>query len=1021
MSGNMYARNIRRTIFGSLGRYIAILAIIALGVGFFAGVKDTKGSMMLTCDEYVKEFDLYDLRLVSTYGFTDDDVKAVAEEKRVATAEGAITTDFFSTDREGDSVILRAHSLTENVNKVELVSGRMPEKDNECVADVNFFSEKDIGRSIEVTDENDEETRDSLSYGEYEIVGLIQSPYYMMKSERGTTSLGSGTVDAFIYAPEGAFTSEYFTEMLVISKQQGFVFSDEYNKNIEKTEEAVTKAAERSAADRYEDILSEAKEKIADGRMELAEGQNTLDRERQSAYNELDSAKAELDSGRAQIESGRQQINEQRSALESQRAQVVSGIEQIDAKLAELQQQAEQLEQLMQMGQQSTESTQEQSGQQTYAETPMQQDPAAAAAQIEAAIAQLQTQRTQLESSLSQIDGGLAEISKQENALDASERQIEEGYSQYRAGVAEADSRFAEAEAELADGEAELADADKELEDIEEPEIYTYDREDNLGYGSFEGNADIVDSIAQIFPVFFFMIAALVCSTTMSRMIDEERTQLGALSALGYTPGKIMLKYMIYSGSAAIIGCVAGFLAGSKFFPYAIWIAYGMMFGFADLEFYFDWELAIISLVVSLLCSTGTTYLACREQLKHMPAEILRPKAPKAGKRIFLERIGFLWKRMRFLHKVSARNIFRYKKRMVMMILGIGGCTALVMAGFGINDSIAGIASHQYADIEKYQMAVAFDELDDEREAEFEAEYADELANAARIQQSSVNVKGSADVTKSCSLMVTDDDNISKAVNFANEDEGKLKYPGKGEAMINNKLADMLGVETGDEITVTYDDTGQVKLTVSGIYRNYVSNYIYINEETYEQDMGRDYDPYILFVTFRDGVDVQHMAERINEFDGVISISVNADVEERVDEMMVSLNYIIILVIGCAGALAFIVLFNLGNINITERVREIATIEVLGFYPREMGSYVFRENFILVLLGIIVGIPAGYALHIFIMDRIVVDMVSFNEIIEPISYAFTVAIVIGFALIVDIILRRKLRRINMAEALKSIE
>ena len=632
----------------------------------------------------------------------------------------------------------------------------------------------------------------------------------------------------------------------------------------------------------------------------------------------------------------------------------------------------------------------------------------------------LRAKLVQLQASLKQIDGGLSEISKQENTLDASQRQVEQGYSQYRAGMAQADSSFAEAEAQLEEGEAELEDARKELSDLAEPKIYVYDREDNLGFGSFESNADIVDSIAQVFPVFFFLIAALVCSTTMSRMIEEERPQIGALSALGYTSGKIMLKYMIYSGSAAFIGCVIGFLAGSRYFPYAIWIAYGMMFGFADLEFYFDWKLAVISLVVSLLCSGGTTYLACRGMMKHMPAEILRPKAPKAGNRIFLERIGFLWKRLKFLHKVSARNIFRYKKRMVMMILGIGGCTALVLAGFGINDSVAGIADHQYSQIEKYQMAVAFDDFDDSRRTSFENEYRDDLSNVAQLQQSSVNVKGSDDVTKSC-LMVSDDSNITKAVVFADDDGNKLKYPGRGEAMINNKLADMIGVETGDEIQVTYDDTKTVTLTVSGIYKNYVSNYIYINEATFEEDMGREYDPYVLFVTFKDGTDVQSMAEQINKFDGVISISVNEDVKARVDDMMVSLNYIIILVIGCAGALAFIVLFNLGNINITEREREIATIEVLGFYPREMGSYVFRENFILVLLGIIVGLPVGFALHRFIMSRIVVDAVSFNNVVEPVSYLFTVLVVLGFAVIVDVILRRKLRRINMAEALKSVE
>mgnify|MGYP002563538125 CR=1 FL=1 len=393
----------------------------------------------------------------------------------------------------------------------------------------------------------------------------------------------------------------------------------------------------------------------------------------------------------------------------------------------------------------------------------------------------------------------------------------------------------------------------------------------------------------------------------------------------------------------------------------------------------------------------------------------------KAGKRILLERIGVLWKRMKFLHKVSARNIFRYKKRMIMMILGIGGCTALVLAGFGIYDSVGGIAQHQYSQIEKYDMAAAFSKtLDEEEQAKIESQYGDQISNMAVLQQSSVDAEGGG-VNKSCNLMISDDSRITKAVSFRTKDGRKIAYPKTGEAVINNKLAEMLSLKKGDQLTVKYDDTKSVQLTVSGIYWNYVSNYIYINGQTYEDDFGKTYDPTAAFLTAAKGTGVYKLSENLNKYDDIIAISINKDIEKRVSDMMVSLNYIVILVIGCAGALAFIVLFNLGNINLTERVREIATIEVLGFYPREMGSYVFRENFILVLIGIVAGLPTGYVLHKFIMSRIVVDAVSFNEIIEPASYVFTVLTVIGFSVIVDLILRRKMRRINMAEALKSIE
>lgn len=983
MRHSVYRKNIKRTIFGSFGRYIAILAIIALGVGFFAGVKNTKGSMLKTCNKYVNELNMYDYRLISTYGFDEDDEKYINDTEGVGEAEGAVSADFFSEDGDGNSIILRAHSITEKVNLLRIEEGHMPENDNECVVDGHFYTSSDIGKKVKITNENDEDSKEIFTCDEYEIVGIVNSPYYMMKTERGTTSLGDGRLNAYVYMTKNGFSSDYYTEMLVTSDKQGFVFSDEYNNNIEKEESKVTAAAKYRADVRFNDIISEAQGEIDAGQKEIDEGRKTLENERSKAYSELKKAKNTLDDKAKELENGKKTLAAERSALNENK-------DELSAQLAYVNQNIE---------------------------ASKQPDSGVSQEQIE----QMEAQSQSMTESLNQIESGLKEISEKEKELDKGRRELDSGYSEYKSSREKAEAEFASAENELKTGEAELEKAKNELAEISAPEIYTQTREDNIGYDSFESNSEIVDSIAKVFPIFFFLIAALVCSTTMSRMIEEERTQIGSLRAMGYTNGRIMWKYMVYSGSAAVIGCVAGFFAGSKYFPYAIWIAYGMMFGFAPIEFYFSWKLFAVSLIVSLICSTGTTYFACRGQLKYTPAEILRPRAPKAGKRIILEKIPFIWNNLKFLHKVSARNILRYKKRMVMMIMGIGGCTALVMAGFGINDSVAGIAEHQYSDIEKYHMTVAFSkELDESELAEFYNLCGNELDNTAVLQQTSVSAKGSGGVNKTCNLMITGDKNIESAVNFSSEGK-QIDYPGKGEAVINNKFAEMLNVDTGDEITVKYDDTKQTVLKVSGVYRNYVSNYIYINNETYEEKFNKTYEPSIAFVTVKDGVDVYEMSEKIYGFDDVMGISVNEDTKNRVGDMMVSLNYIIILVIGCAGALAFIVLFNLGNINITERVREIATIEVLGFYPRETGSYVFRENFILVLLGIAAGLPAGYVLYKFIMSQINVDAVAFNEIIEPWSYVFTVLVVLGFTFIVDIIMRRKLKKINMAEALKSVE
>lgn len=1010
MSNRVYCKNIRRTITGSLGRFIAIMAIIALGVGFFVGIKITKTAMVETADKYVAEHNMYDFRFSSTLGFTADDEEKLSSVSGAAAAEGSMTHDFFSLDRKGNSAIYRAHSITKEINTLRLVSGRLPETGNECVGDKEYFREADIGREIVLTDENDKDTRDEFEYRKFRLVGLVDSVYYINSSERGTSSLGDGRIDAFLFMPRNAFTSEYYTEMYVTGKKQGYLYSEEYNRNVKDAKPSLVAAAEQCGKDRYDEILSDAREKIEDaqkelddGYAELQDGKEKLESEKKKTYRKLADARRKLDKSSARLKKAEEDLPDKRDELVAQKQLLEGQLNQANLAL-------QQAEEWLALEPDNPEA--------------------------QGAVVQAQNAVSQLEEGIAKTDAGIAQIDATLTAIPANKAKIEKGYKEYRTGKAKADREFARAEEEIRDAEKKLKDGEKELnkarrdlKDIEEPELYTQLREDNLGYDSFDSNSNIVNSISKVFPLFFFLIAALVCSTTMARMIEEERTQIGAFRAIGYTRASIMWKYIIYSGLAAVIGCVAGFLLGSKFFPYAIWMAYNMIFDFAPLEFYFSVELAIASLIVSLLCSVGTTWLACRSQLKSMPAEILRPKAPKAGKRIFLERIRPIWSRLRFLHKVTARNIFRFKKRIAMMVLGIAGCTALCFAGFGIFDSIAGLADYQYKEIEKYDMTAQFsEELDDEELGAFLDEYGQDVSVVAPLQQIAISAKSSEKV-RSCSLMVTDKPEVlQKVMNFAegSTDGPKLDYPEKGKALINNKLAELMDVEVGDSLLIEYDDTRSIELEVGGIYRNYVNNYVYVDVATYEELMNKIYKPVMAYIKIKDAdkmeiEELHAVAEKINSYENMLGMQLNLDIRVIIDNMMVSLNYIVWLVVACAALLAFIVLFNLGNINITERVREIATIEVLGFYPREIGSYVFRENIVLVVFGIIIGLPAGHFLHKFIMTQIIVEAISFNETVKVHSYIYATLMVILFTVITDLILRRKLRKINMAESLKSIE
>lgn len=506
----------------------------------------------------------------------------------------------------------------------------------------------------------------------------------------------------------------------------------------------------------------------------------------------------------------------------------------------------------------------------------------------------------------------------------------------------------------------------------------------------------------------------------MTRMIDDERTQIGTLRALGYSRGSILAKYLLYSGSAAALGCVIGYFAGGYVFPFVIWTAYGMLYSIPGFVILYDPVLFVIALAASLLCSAGTTYLALRIEMQNMPANLIRPKTPAAGKRIFLERITPLWKRLKFLHKVSLRNIFRFKKRMIMMILGIAGCTALVLTGFGIHDSVANIANFQFDDIQKYDVSAQFsDTLIEDKINEVESDHKSELDAATAVQMTSGDVTGDS-ITKSAYIVASDDPAITDIFDLHIDGEA-VPYPGKGEVLLTEKLAELTDIKTGDTVTVSVSDTEKAELKVAGLVENYVQNYLYMTGETYAMVADKGYEPKTLLLRVNDSADEYALSAALSKTDGVSSVSVVTDTRNMIDQMMQSLNYVVALVLISAGALAFIVLFNLGNINLTERVREIATIKVLGFHSGETGAYVFRENIILSMMGIVVGLPLGVLLHTFVLMQIRVDMVSFKTVIAPVSFLLTVVMVVLFTVITDLVMRKKIAKIDMAESLKSIE
>ena len=983
----MLRKSTLREIKNSLGRYLAILAIVALGVGFFSGIKVTREAMVKTADDYLSNHEFFDYRVVSTLGFEKKDVAALSKEAYVKSAEGSISTDvLFSMNDDADRVLM-VHSVTDKVNQLSLESGRMPKADNECVVDYRLVDDDAIGKKIIISKENEKDTRDMFKYKEYTITGIVISPYYM-NFERGSTSLGNGSVAGFAYINKGGFDTDYFTEIYLNLSKHYMLYSDKYNDFIDATEDKVQAAVDKRADIRYKKIVSDAKKELADGQKEYDENYDKYLSEKADAEQKLADNYQKILDGKSTLAQQKRNLDAKEKELKASKVKVEAGLVQVAAQRQEF----EANKQYM---------------------TPEQ------IAQTEAKLTG--TEKT-LNNNLRQIKSGLSQIDSGRQKIAKAEAKIPANLQKYREAKAEADEKFAEAKEKLDDAKRDLNKAKKEIADIKAPDTYVLDRNTNIGYACFESDSNIVDGIAKVFPIFFFLVAALVCMTTMTRMVDEQRTQIGVLKALGYSNGAVIGKYLFYSGSASFIGCVSGFLFGCWLFPLVIWKAYGMMYDFSsNLYYIINTPLAVTSLLVSLLCSMGATIISCYAEFREVPAQLIRPKAPKEGKRILLERITFVWKKISFLYKVSFRNIFRYKKRFFMMVLGISGCTALLLTGLGVRDSIKNVVDYQYDEIQIYDYSVIFDkEMGAWRQDHFEKEAASYVENMIFVHQGSADLVTGKTV-KSINLVVSDNDNFSDFVKLHTAGGKKLNYPAGDEAVICRKLADEYDLKTGDQITLRDENMKKMELKISGVCENYVYNYVYVSPKACKEQWGYTPEVKSALVNVKDGKDVYASSAKVLGMDHVATVSVNNDLRVRVANMMKSLDYVILLVCLSAGALAFIVLYNLTNINITERVREIATIKVLGFYPKETSAYVFRENFFLTGISAVVGLLLGKWLHTFVMEQIKIDMLSFDIRIAPLSYVLAIVLTFLFAAIVNLAMYYKLEKISMTESLKSIE
>ena len=1087
----------------SPGRFLSILFIVALGVAFFSGIRASEPDMRLTGDTYFDESNLMDIKALSTYGVTQDDVDAILKIDGVEHAEGAYSADLMQIVDKKQKV-LHVISLQDEMNQVKLSDGRMPQKAGECLADQDAGYK--VGDTIKLRSGTSDEVIDTLTTDTLKVVGLCSSPMYISYG-RGSATIGTGTISAFVMVPEETFDMDVYTEVYVQVKgaKNEVAFTDGYDKKVEKVLDQIEDITDERAEIRKQELVNEAQEKIDEAREELEQGRADAASELADAAAKIADAEEQLTNGKAQITSGKKQIASAKNTLSKKEseleqaqnqynaglaqlqegeaqyeaglaqyeaakpeaeAKIQSGREEIEKKKQELAEAPAQLEQLKQMvaglEQKQTAGiiTEEEeatlkelkenqipqleyfiaNGEQLIASGEAEldaaqkqlDDTAATLAQtkseLDAAKASLNGVPQQLASGKSQIQSGWAEIRKQEKKLEEGATEIAEN----EAKVAEAKIEYANGEEEaaqkIAEGEQKIADAEAKVQDIEKPTWYVYDRDTLTEYSGYGENAERLGAIGRVFPVLFFLVAALISLTSMTRMVEEQRTAIGTMKALGYSKMSIAKKYLGYALIATAGGSVLGVLIGEKILPYIIVYAYGILYQhITHILVPYQWIYAWMAAAAAIVCTMAATFFACYKELVAQPAVLMRPPAPKNGQRVFLERIKFIWKHLSFTWKSCIRNLTRYKKRFFMTVFGIGGCMGLMLVGYGIKDSCYEIAELQFRDIQMYDGSVYLKEDISDETRQNLLDYMKDDSDISHYMQTSmknVTLANGKNKRDTYQVVFSEPKDVKDYFDF-HDRKSKEEYTLDDEGVIiSEKTGKLLNAKAGDTIEIKDEENGNKKVKIAHICENYMGHYIFFTPSYYEKVYGENSEYNSIFFAGQKGdtqEDYNKIGEDILTQDGALSVSYMRDIEKQLDDMLKSLNLVIVVLIISAGMLAFVVLYNLNTVNITERQRELATLKVLGFYDLEVAEHVYRENVLLTFIGAAVGVVLGKFLHAFIIDTVEVDTAMFGRNINFSSYMYSLLFTILFSLIVNGIMYFKLKKIDMVESLKSIE
>ena len=1133
MSG-MLIKNTLRDISRTKSRFISIVLIIMLGVGFLVGIYSTAPTMYASAEEYYNTSNLMDFRLISTVGFSEEDIEEI---EKIEGVSSVMPSYFADVSQKGDNaniyrlIAMPEKYMGEEINTPALREGRLPEKDNEIVLGYKGGMGDVIGTTVQFESPKAEDTlSESLENTEYKVVGIVDSPLYI-SFERGYTNVGSGSVYNYALINGSNFKIGRYTEVYITFENlRGLSpFSQEYKRVSEENLERLESFGEERAS------LFE-RENIKAAESSLDEAQILINQKKASAFFEIEQAEAKIKSGEKELKDatkeGRDKLVSAKSELEAGEDELASQQTLMEKKLSEAEAEILSAEEKLSQGEEDIAKGKEEIRNALYeqfskfgisekvfnfflpeGEIPTASDINSLGGLVEfcsatinfniektqelisfyekraeitgkapedylgyktavKTLATLQEAEEGLQSFLTsgkeELISAIEKIEEGEKALEESRplvesardefeeekalaegkladarAQLDEGWSDYYAGLRELDSKEKEALDELIKAKNQLAEKSEEaqtalilaqaeidkayarLKALPDPEWYCYDRDENPGYSSYEDNVERVNSVGSVFPVFFMLVAILVCVTTMSRLVEEQRGDVGALTTLGYRPIHIISKYIAYSASATVVGSILGSVVGLLVIPSVIFNAYGILYKLPSFVLTLNVPSMIIAVVVALMCTCLVAVASCYSLVRNKPAALLRPKAPKPGKRILLERIPFLWKHLGFFAKVTARNIFRYKARFLMTIIGVAGCTALIFAGFGLYNSITDIVDKQFKEIFTYDAMLVAKSGGVRIDAITEALSEDErIADFSVSRQTLVTVsKDDKSLSDNVYIMVPENtDDFEKIINLKERTSQRaIELTGEG-CILTEKLATSINAKVGDTVLVA-DNDREAQIKVTGICENYLYGYIYMDYEAYVKAFDQNPTYGVVACKYAEGKDFDEdsFSKEYIDSGNVLAVSVTSKGVANFSNMIQALNYVVMVMIASAAALAFVVLYNLTNINIAERKREISTLKVLGFKSGETSAYINRENILLTLVGTAAGLLFGTWLLSFIIKTVEVNMVMFGREVHFMSFFLATALTLVFSTAVNLIIRIKLKKIDMVESLKSVD